>query len=176
MTNNDPKLEWLKTQTRNAAILQFAISAIAFFCFVILRPPIHDWRYYIVFFVGGVCGIVIDKRITTKGLGLPSPLVMVPIYHKEPLKVTKIESVTYLMPFWKHFPRVFYVIANIPYIFILGVIVLWARRQGFTFNYAAWAFFFGFVSNVGLSDGAFFTYVVFTWKKYANNSTNPKTF
>ena len=168
MKNNDTKLDWLKTKTRNAAILQFCISILIFICFVSLRPPIGDWQYYLTFFVGAACGIFIDKKIKTRGLGLPCPLVFVPLNRKKPLRMSETEAVKYLLPFWKRFPRICYLFANIPYLIILAVIVLLARQQDFTFKYAVWAFFFGFTSNVGLSDGAFFTYIVCTWKKVYN--------
>jgi hypothetical protein len=165
MENDDSKLEWLKIQTRNAAILVFSISILAFICCVSLRPPIRDWRYYLAFFVGAACGIVTDKRIMTKTIGLPNPLIYVPLNRRKPFKMSVSQSVTYLMPFWKQFPRVYYLIANIPFLIILAVLVSFTRQDVFAFKHAAWAFFFGFVSNVGLSDGAFFAYVLLTWKK-----------
>ena len=164
MITNELKLEWLRIQTRNAAFLQFSISTLAFICFATLNHPIRDWRYYISFIAGTACGITVDSIIVRRTLGLKNPLVLLPLNRRK-LKITETEAVKYLIPFWEHFPRIFYLVANIPYLIILTVIIFRAQNGDFTFKYAAWAFFFGFVSNVGLSDGAFFTFVVCTWKK-----------
>src|SRR3989304_5238894 len=129
MTDDNLNLVWLKIQTRNAAILVFSISILIFICFVSFRSPIRDWRYFLAFFAGAACGIVIDKRIMAKTIGLPDPLIYVPLNRRKPFKVSVTESVTYLMPFWKQFPRIYYLIVNVPFLIILAILVSLARQD-----------------------------------------------
>lgn len=167
------KAKWMRTQIQEAAFGMTLISVITFTIWVLMESRWGDWESKLALAAGISSGVLfsvlVRRPVNPAHFGIP----FVKPYHQKPTPIEE-ELMTQILQRWRQFPRLYFWLANVPYLMILIILMLLTRHKPpypgmelSTHPFEAMIGFFllipiGFVPGASLCWGMFFAYLLWT--------------